>query len=305
MRIDRPTLALICLGLAVLGYSLNPLMIRWSEIGSIPSAFWRLALAVPMIPLIGLFVDRGWHRDQISSADYARMAFAGLFIGADMALWYIAVNTTSILNATLLVSIQPLLVGLAGFVLLGERYGRTFIGGVALACGGAVVIVLGKSSAGVASLTGDLAAVGAALFYALYFILLAGVRARVGTVVSTLWTTTWALVVMTPLLILYDEGPLIPPSAYGWWILWLQAAQSLACQMIVAWALAYVAAGFAAATGYAQPFLSALLAWILLGETLSPVSIAGGVLVIMGLVLATSSKPQRAPAPATAAAQAA
>jgi drug/metabolite transporter (DMT)-like permease len=76
----------------------------------------------------------------------------------------IAIKLTTVANALFLSSCSPLLSALLGFVLLGERLGRSQMAAVGLGIAGLLVIVGGGIEAG--SLVGNIAALASALGFA-------------------------------------------------------------------------------------------------------------------------------------------
>ena len=72
----------------------------------------------------------------------------------------------------------------------------------------------------------------------------------------------------------------------------------------VTWALGRVPASLTSLVVLIQPVAAAALAWMLFAETMTPIQMAGGVLVLIGIVLAqrssrrTTGAMAKAPAPA-------
>ena len=55
---------------------------------------------------------------------------------------------------------------------------------------------------------------------------------------------------------------------------------------IIAYALAHLSAAFSSVTLLVQPALAAVLAWLILNEPLGPVQTVGGVIILLGILLA-------------------
>jgi drug/metabolite transporter (DMT)-like permease len=80
---------------------------------------------------------------------------------------------------------------------------------------------------------------------------------------------------------------MLPQTLYGWAVLlglaWISHAGG---QGLIAYALAHLPATFSSVGLLLQPVIAAFFAWILLGEPLVPLQIAGGIVVLAGIYLA-------------------
>src|SRR5690606_4474598 len=127
----------LILGAVLIG--LAPIFVRLVEVGPSAAAFWRLALA---LPLLGLLMLR--RRDTPAAnarGDLRWLWLAGLFFAGDLAVWHQAIEFTSVANATLLANVAPVFVTLAGWRLYDERISRGFAFGLVLALTGAACLV--------------------------------------------------------------------------------------------------------------------------------------------------------------------
>ena len=80
---------------------------------------------------------------------------------------------------------------------------------------------------------------------------------------------------------------MLPASAYGWWVLaGLALVSHAAGQGLIAYALASLPAAFSSVSLLFQPVVAALFAWVLLSESLVPLQVVGGLVVLLGIYLA-------------------
>jgi drug/metabolite transporter (DMT)-like permease len=78
-----------------------------------------------------------------------------------------------------------------------------------------------------------------------------------------------------------------PSSAYGWWVLaGLALVSHAAGQGLIAYALAHLPAAFSSVSLLLQPVMAAVFAWAILSESLAPLQVAGGLVVLAGIYLA-------------------
>jgi drug/metabolite transporter (DMT)-like permease len=94
------------------------------------------------------------------------------------------------------------------------------------------------------------------------------------------------------------ESPFGYPIATYGWIFLLAAFPQLIGHSTYNWALRYLPAAFVAVTTLGEPIGSAILAFFLLKETPTLAVITGGILILVGIYLAsrTSNAPQAEPA---------
>src|SRR5438552_165003 len=99
-------------------------------------------------------------------------------------------------------------------------------------------------------------------------------------------TSTICAVFLFPLALASGEQ-MLPSSLLGWgYLLGLALVSHAAGQGLIAYALAHLRAAFSSVSLLFQPVMAALFAWVLLGEALVPLQIAGGIVVLIGIYLA-------------------
>jgi drug/metabolite transporter (DMT)-like permease len=281
---NRRALGALVLGGICLGCS--PILVRVSELGPIATAFWRSALA--LIPLAAAF---GTSRDADSRvlpgrwSGHATAALPGVLLAGDLITWHISIHLTSVTNSTLLANMAPVVVTLVTWVFLRRPPRRAFVFGLALSIAGVFVLNSGSSRAG-SHWRGDAVALGAACFYAGYFVLLARARRVFSTGVVMLWSTIAAAACILPVALVFEPA-FVPTMLAGWAVVlalgWIVHAGG---QGLVTFSMAWLPATFSSLTLLIQPVVAAMLAWLFLGEPVTLVQAAGGSIVIAGIVLA-------------------
>ena len=102
-------------------------------------------------------------------------------------------------------------------------------------------------------------------------------------------TTTLTAVILLPVALASGDD-MLPASATGWLVLlglaWVSHA---AGQGLIAYALAHLPAAFSAVGLLFQPVMAAAFAWLLLGEPLVALQVAGGAVVLAAIYLARRS----------------
>lgn len=288
-RGDRTArIALAALLAGALGIAFAPIFVRLSDLAPTAVAFWRLTFALPVLGLWLALERRGGGavRRPSSRSDYLRLTAAGLFFAGDLAIWHWSLRYTSVANSTLLANFAPIFVTLAAWRLFGERFTRTFLAGLALALGGAVVLMGDSFSLSRDHLFGDLLGLTTALFYGGYILSVGRLRAEFSTATIMTWSGAVTALALLPVALLSGES-LIAGSLYGWSVLLALALFSHAGgQSLIAYALAHLPAAFSSVSLLLQPAAAAVLAWLLLDEPLGRAQAVGALIVLAGIFLA-------------------
>ena len=282
-------LPLIALFAGAMCIALSPIWVRVSDVGPTASAFWRVALAVPLLWTLFAFVSKD--RKFLDKKQFKLLFATGLAFAGDLAFWHWSIQYTSVANSTLLANLASIFVTLAAWVLWKQRPSGLFLTGLAAALLGTGLLVQaslgGSSGTSPTALLGDALGVVTALFYAWYLMSMKSLRDRgAATLLLMAATTTITTLILLPVAAASGEV-LLPQSVAGWLTLvglaWISHAGG---QGLIAFALAHLPAAFSAVGLLLQPVLAAGFAWLLLAEPLSLLQCAGGAVVLFGIYLA-------------------
>jgi drug/metabolite transporter (DMT)-like permease len=284
--------ALLALVAGGFGIAFAPIFVRWSEVGPLSTAFWRLALAAPVM---WAWTARERTRRPASRRDVVRLVLPGLFFAADLGAWHWSIRFTTVANATLLANFAPVFVTLGGFLLFRRAFGRLFLVGMAVALVGMALLVAPGGREGGDRLRGDALGLLTAVFYASYILAVSRVRADFSTATVLAWSATAAAAVLLPLCVLTGET-FAPRTAACWLdLLGLAMVSHVMGQGLVAYALRHLPASFSSVTLLIQPIGAALLAWHFFGERMDAVQALGAGIIIGGILGAgAGSKPAAA-----------
>jgi drug/metabolite transporter (DMT)-like permease len=285
------TSALISLFAGATCIALSPIWVRVSEVGPTASAFWRVSLAVPLLWI--LFFSLKTKAKETIAPQWGPMLAAGFAFAGDLAFWHWSIQYTSVANSTLLANLASIFVTLAAWLLWKQRPSGLFLAGLAAALLGVGLLMRASLGYSPSALLGDGLGVVTAMFYAWYLLSVKGLRDRGATTLQLMAvTTTITAVILLPVAFASGEA-LLPETAAGWLkLLGLAWISHAAGQGLIAHALAHLPAGFSAVGLLFQPVMAALFAWMLLGEPLVALQIAGGVVVLAGIYLARRGSSQ-------------
>jgi drug/metabolite transporter (DMT)-like permease len=278
-----PALAALFAGATCI--ALSPIWVRVADVGPTASAFWRVALAVPLLWAVAGFLPRA--PAARSARERRLLAAAGLAFAGDLAFWHWSIRYTSVANSTLLANLASIFVTLAAWLLWRQRPRGLFLAGLGAALAGVFLLVRSSLDFSPTALLGDALGVVTALFYAWYLLSVKGLRSGgAGTLQLMAVTTTVTAMLLLPVALASGET-LLPQSAAGWLTLaglaWISHS---AGQGLIAYALAHLPAAFSAVGLLLQPVLAGVFAWLLLAEPLSALQCAGGAIVLAGIYLA-------------------
>lgn len=277
--------ALLLLGGVAIGFA--GIFMRWSDVSPLASAFWRMALAAPLLWLWA-FAVRQQDRAAGKSIGFAPvLALAGIYFAGDIGVWHLSLHYTTVSNATLLSNFAPICIALWMWGVHRTRFARLFIAGMALALVGAVLLVGPNAGggAGAGKLLGDGLGLFSAVFYAAYQLVIKDARERYSTARLMAWSTSITAVALLPCALL-APGPFFPLQAAGWWpLLALGLLAQIGGQTVIAYAFAHLPAALASVSLLIQPLTATIAAWIIFQEVLTPLQIAGGVLLLWGIYL--------------------
>lgn len=209
-------------------------------------------------------------------------ALGGIALGLDIALFFSAIKITTVVNATLIGSLQPIVVGVVAAKFMGEQINRRDALWSLLALVGVAGVILASSDVEGWSLSGDLLAFGAMFTWSGYFIFSKKSKEKLTSTEYTAGTAIWTAIIVTPLAVGFSQDLGWP----GWndiiLLLIMVALAGVVGHALMNWSLVRIPLWVGSTFTLLIPVVSAVLAWIVLGEALTIAQAAA-----MGLVLAS------------------
>ena len=283
------TLAIVALLAGATCIGTSALFVKVSETGPVSTAFWRVFLALPLLWAWAWMA----RRNSATAENNPRglLFAAGFFFAGDLAVWHWSIVLTSVANAVLLANLAPIFVTLAAWLWWRKKPAARFLAGLAAALIGVLLMIGGDFSNGSArALLGDALGVVTAMFYAAYQLTVTRLRGTVSTARIMFASSVVTAALLLPMALLSGEL-FFPATATGWVkVFGLALISQVAGQSLIAYAMAHLPATLSSVGLLMQPVMAGLFAWILLGETLGAVAIAGAVLVLIGIRVATQAE---------------
>ena len=235
---------------------------------------------------------------RVTRADLLRLTVLGFIaIPLNQGLFLYGLSLTTPGHAALLYAMTPVFVFVLAILRGEERSSGWKSAGIATAFAGAAVVLVarGQLSGQVdapGALLGDLLVLLAVLAWAVYAVWGRPYAVRYGVVTTTGITIVTGTLLYLPVGLLFSRAAGFRAlSPMGWAsIAYLVVLTSVVSYLLYYWALAREDASRVAIWSNTQPVLTALLAWVIYGDRLTPSFVVGGLLVIAGVVM-TQQRP--------------
>ncbi len=280
--------------LAILIWASNSIMVKvvLREIDPLTLTWLRFLLAALFyVP----FAAVTWRRaPRYTTREWTLLVGAGLALVPAFSLTlYWALIYTSVANTALVRMTEPAWVLLLGTVLLGERATRRQVAGLALSLAGtAALVLLGRQPDGGSAhdALGIGFMVANSMAWVAYILCFKDLLRRHGVTQVTVHAAlagTAALVLFTgPTHAAAVARAAAAMSPLTWTLVIAMAlVVTIGSNQLFSYGLQRLTAGAAAAYSYLTPILAAVLAWIFLGEPITPAIVICGAVIAAGVFL--------------------
>ena len=277
----------------VLLWAASTVIVKSSDVSGTTFAVCRLWVGVAALWLVGLATG---HRP--TRQVWRATLLPGVLFAANIALFFEALQRSTVANVTLITSIQPALVFVVAGRLFGERITPWDVGWTAASLAGIGLVVAGSASEPGWHPSGDVFALAAILIWTVFFLASKRIRTTTGTIEYFTAVLGVAAVALTPVM-LVAGGSFVDPSARDWLLIVIVAiGPGTAGHLLVTWAHKHVDVSLSSVIGVAQPVLAAAGAALFLSEELVPLQVVGGIITIVAVV--SIVRRRRLPAPVIA-----
>ena len=274
---------LLLIPIGILAVSTASIFIKLCDAPALIIATYRMVFASLILLPYALYKRTGkpWGRKETGW-----LLLSGFFLSLHFAFWIASLKYTSVASSVVLVTTHPIFVGIGARLFLKERMGFYLIFGIILSVLGTALISYGDMSLSEKALMGDGLALLGALTASGYF--LVGRKMRKSQdlfsyILPVYSTAALALIVFS--LAFQESFFGYSPSTYFYLIL-LALVPQLIGHTTFNWALKYLPASMVAITILGEPVGSTILAYLILGEGLTPFKMIGGILILAGILIA-------------------
>lgn len=295
---------------AIVGFALNPYVlltlvmlagagntvVARATVGELPPlalSFWRWVTALVILLPIGTRVMLQ-QRHVLMAQWRIVLALGAIAVAAFNSLIYLGVQHTTALNASLVLSVIPVVTVAASWILLRERAGLRMVIGLVAGLIGVLVIIARGDIGLLATLdfnSGDLLVFASVFCWAAYSILLGRLPSGIRPEGLLLAMVIVGVVLLAPFYLweVAAGGRMIlsAPNLLG--IFYMGAFSSVFSYILWNRCVGIVGANVASQFTYLNPAFGGSLAILLLGESLRPYH-AGVLLIFLGIYLATTGR---------------
>ncbi len=281
-------IAFLALVIGNVALAFGPWFVRMADTGPVAAGFWRITLAAPVLIVLAVAGRRDRGPADARAAPpmglkrWGILILAGIAFAGDLGSWHLGIMGTTLANATLLGNCATFIFPLYGFIV--ARAWPTRIQGFALLLAGAgALLLLGRSyELDPANLMGDALCLTAGILYAVYFIIMAGVRERMPPMPALALSTVASILPLLLFAMILRET--ILPHAWGP-LLGLALVSQVLGQGCMIYALGKASPLMVGLTLLIQPVVAATIGWVIYGERLGMIDWIGIGMVAAALVL--------------------
>jgi drug/metabolite transporter (DMT)-like permease len=279
---NRAPLLALLLGVIAVSTASTFIRLAQREVSSLSVAAWRLTFATLVLAPFALTTCRdSWRR--LDRRRWLLLVGSGTVLAVHFYSWITSLALTSVAASSVLVATNPLFVGLISHFFLRDRLTRAVLVGLIVAIAGAALIGIDDAGGGTHQLTGDLLALLGALAVAIYLLIGRRLRADLPLLayIFPVYGTAAVVLMGSALIIGTPLGGYVPMT---WlWLVLVALIPQILGHSSFNWALGHLPATYVAIAALTEPVGSTVLAWAILQEPPTPITIMGGALTLIGI----------------------
>jgi drug/metabolite transporter (DMT)-like permease len=270
----------ISLAIGILCISIFPVLIKWAPVSGVTSAFYRMFIAL-IILLPYMYFQKKLH--VIPKKLWLPVSICGILFGTDIAIWNLSIQYSNATQATLLTNLSPIWVGVGSFLFLSHKPNKQFWIGTLVALFGMCYLIGFDTLRNLEFNLGFGLALLSGILYACYMIVSKSVLQKL----DILPFLTFSILVSSLYLLLICLAFKQPLWGFELSIWGILMVQGIICQL-----LGWIAISFAtkkldtqsvSLSLLSQAVVTALLAWLFIGEKITLQMIIGGAIILIGI----------------------
>ncbi|MEM9748888.1 MAG: DMT family transporter [Actinomycetota bacterium] len=253
-------------GIAVTAWSTGTILAKYIDMGALAIGVYRFAIFG-----LGLSLWLRFRGVRIDLRVLRASMWGGIALGADIALFFSAVKETSIVNATVVGSLQPIVVGIVAVRFFGETIRRSDALWAIVALVGTITVVASSAGDEATSLRGDLLAVGALFAWSAYFVASRRAKGVLTPSEFTAGTSLWTAAICLPIGVAAGQDLSFPSLENLAWLGVMIVVAGIIGHSLMNWSLQRIPLWVGSTFTLFIPVASSILAWIILDEPVSAI----------------------------------
>lgn len=249
--------------------------------------------------LFWLFNRLTRNTEKIERKDIPLLALCGLLgVAANQLLFFSGLNLTSPINASLIMTILPVILLPIAAVQLKEKITARKVVGVILGLSGAVLLITNKNNLSLdnSKMAGDLMIILNATSYALYLVLVKPLMQKYKAQTIIQWVFFFGMIVVVPfgwedfMKVNWNQ---LPPD--GWMaIIYVVLFTTFFAYLLNTWALKFISSSVVAIYAYLQPVFATFIAVLTGLDSFTPEKSMYSLLIFAGVFLVTRQNRKQA-----------
>ena len=274
---------ILTFGAVLIGFA--PIFVKWSSLSSSAISFYRMLLAIPFLFFLNYALNKRFIFKVKNKKTIFYAAIASLAFTTDLTLWHYSMNITSVSNATIIVNSAPIFVAILGFIIFKEKLSKTFIRSFLITYIGIIGLIYYSNNYINGKVLGDILCLVAALFYAVYLLVIAKLGKE--NSLNIIFYTTLFCCLFSVLPMLIQGGNMIPSSKFEWInLLSLAFLCQFGGQYFITHGIGKISASEGSIGLLMQPITATILAAFLFNEILNITQIIFVFIALFGIYLA-------------------
>lgn len=282
-----------CMSVGIVAISFASIFIKFcDDVPSIMIATYRLTIS--SIILLTIAKGRGIRFTSFSKKQLLIGVLGGFFLSLHFSFWISSLKFTSVASSVVLVTTNPIFVGLFSYLLFREKQPPELILGIILSFSGSVILAIGDSGLQGLSiqnpsfLLGDVLALGGAIMTSGY--LMVGSKLREEMDVLSYISVVYTFSACFLLIASVSWG--IPFTGYKASSYLYMALLAIVPQLIghtaINWSLKHLKTSMVAITILGEPIGASILAYIIFRETIKSFQGIGIVLIFLAIIISST-----------------
>jgi drug/metabolite transporter (DMT)-like permease len=276
----------LALALSLFVLSQSALLVRLAEeTSALEIGLWRMALAVPVLLLLGAIQGQLVLLRKLRSGQLAALGLCGLSLFGHWFAWFMAVKQTSLANSMVFFAVSPIFTALGAWMFFREPFERRHALAMGLCFAGILIIFRDSLRFDPSHLNGDLLALLASFLFSVYVLLGKGIRRKLGNLPFTILTYSSAGLFFLACLLVRDGSIRADFHARTWLLLALLAlGPTLLGHGLFTYCLQFFNVNLMSILVLTEPVLGAMVAYFVISEPLTPGVVMGFLAISSGVL---------------------
>lgn len=282
--LEKHPMIMIIIG--ILGISCSAIFVKYSTGPSLLTAGYRLFFtSILMTPVVLGKKSCIEELKQTSKKDFLLCAFSGIFLALHFVFWFESLKHTTVASSTAIVCTEVIWVALGYRFFLKGTLSKLAVLSIIISFGGSILIGSSDYHLTGMNLYGDILALAAAVFVAVYTLIGGIARKKMSTNVYT-YIVYFFCSLSLLVAILWNSisflGYGASPLVVG---LLLSIFSTILGHSIFSWCLKYFSPAFVSASKLCEPFIASFFALFLFHEIPKMLQVIGGIITVAGVLL--------------------